>query len=360
MAMVPGRPKMISDNDCDTQAPLDCSIPADPSKPVPMAVTIDGQGTQPSSVAASLITYSVSTKFHEVRAQKLDRPYPRDFSGLRRIQEEVLSILDNVTLVLGHRNPDTSKDSQYTYLPLQREEILTIVYTFITALHRPHIAARVESRDTASQAAIVILDSQQRPFEQMSKHHYKLCLLSFYTVDAAIILSVITEQCPPQSSERKHEIDPVYNQCIQRLSLMAPSDPTAKSGLEVLSRCHENLLQSGRLSPVRPDAALLSQSIIDSQAVDAETSTGSNDVAISERNPLDMPPETLGNLTWDETEVSTNSFDESNWLQLIDSMDAADNGSILKLVSESHCLFRLRYDTGFNFDSCQRLRRSSK
>ncbi|KAH7417533.1 hypothetical protein BKA64DRAFT_769570 [Cadophora sp. MPI-SDFR-AT-0126] len=187
---------------------------------------------------------------------------------------------------------------------------------------------------TTTQAAIAILDSQQRLFDQTSKHHYKLWLLSFYTVDAAIVLSVITAQYPPQSRESKREVDRVPQQCIQRLSLMAHSDPTAKSGLDIILRCYKNLQQSCLISSALSGVVPSSQSIKDSQHQDTERSFGSSDLDSSERIPLNLPPVPSETLSWDEPDTIGSSFDESFWLRLMGSMDSAADDSILELVSE--------------------------
>lgn len=63
------------------------------------------------------------------------------------LHERVLSILDNIKPVLWHKNPDTSYDSQYPYLSQQRKELLTVVHTFLTALHRPHIRSHGKAEE---------------------------------------------------------------------------------------------------------------------------------------------------------------------------------------------------------------------
>jgi hypothetical protein len=219
MAMVLGRPKLISDDDCDIQAPIDCNIPKDPSITVPMTAEDD---KRPTTVSASLIRYTIAMKVHEVRALKLDKPYPKDYPKIKAIHDQTLTMLDQTTPVLRSENPNTSWDTEYPYLPQQREEIRSLAYSFIASLHRPHISTHIESREAALKAAIAVLDSQQRLFDQTNTHHYMLCLLSFYTVDAAILLSAITAQHPPESCERKLDIDRALQQCIDRLSLMAP------------------------------------------------------------------------------------------------------------------------------------------
>ncbi|KAK9431766.1 hypothetical protein V1505DRAFT_354701 [Lipomyces doorenjongii] len=232
MAMVLGRPHIINLNDCDFQIPINCNISDDPSKTVPMTISPNEAGLLQS----------------QPRAAKVDRPHPKEYSVVAALHDQALSIVENTTPVLRHQNPDTSWDSEYLYLPQQREEILSIVYTFLTALHRPHITSHAESRSAAIQAAIAVLDSQQRLFAQTSEHYYKLCLLSYYTIDAAISLLAITALYPSRRPEDECEIDRVVKQCIERLTSMAPCNPTAKSGLDVIRHCYRQVQQSRLLA----------------------------------------------------------------------------------------------------------------
>ncbi|KAK9350789.1 hypothetical protein V1523DRAFT_398937 [Lipomyces doorenjongii] len=248
MAMVLGRPHIINLNDCDFQIPINCNISDDPSKTVPMTISPNEDQSRPTTVSASLIRYAIATKVHEARAAKVDRPHPKEYSVVAALHDQALSIVENTTPVLRHQNPDTSWDSKYLYLPQQREEILSIVYTFLTALHRPHITSHAESRSAAIQAAIAVLDSQQRLFAQTSEHYYKLCLLSYYTIDAAISLLAITALYPSRRPEDECEIDRVVKQCIERLTSMAPCNPTAKSGLDVIRHCYRQVQQSRLLA----------------------------------------------------------------------------------------------------------------
>lgn len=244
MAMILGRPRAINIDDCDAVMPTDCNIPKDPSKTVPTIMAADGYNKLPSSVSASLIRYALAGKVHEMRALKLDRPHPKDPSLIQTFHEQIVSILDNAPPVLRPKHPDTSWDSHHSYLAQQREELLTLFNMFLMTLHRPHIATRAESRSAASQAAIVILESQQRLFDLSGTHHYKLFGLSFYTIDAAILLSFITALYPSKSPEVMLQVDQILQQAVSRLALMEPHNSIARTGLDILQRCYHRLKET--------------------------------------------------------------------------------------------------------------------
>lgn len=335
MALVLGRPMMIGNFDCDTQLPIDCDIPDVPSSTVPMSFSNNPEN-RPTSLSASLVRYTISSKVHLIRELRLDTPYPRNYHMVGVLHQQALAILDNTKPVLRHQNPDTSWDSQYPYLPQQREELLTIVFTFLTALHRPHISAHVESRRAVLKAGIVVLDSQQRLFDLTRTHHHMLCHLSFYTVDAAILLSVIIALYPQQMLEDSDNIHRALQQAIVRLSMMASVNPTAKSGLDVIQRCYQGHTISCEysLSP-NVEPADLSSTGVQLQNVRKGQS-------FQQMNYQDYVPTesriSLDNLTQNSTtdgSAPTHYFDQSYWLHQVDGIySTADHASDLDPLLE--------------------------
>lgn len=107
---------------------------------------------------------------------------------------------------LRFHNPDISWDSKYLYLPQQREAILTAPNSYLMALHWPQIATHTGSQKLALQAALITLGSQQRVFDNTSRHRYKLFGLSFYTIDATILLSAMAVMYPPSNQAAKINI----------------------------------------------------------------------------------------------------------------------------------------------------------
>lgn len=326
MALILGRPMMISNFDCDTQLPIDCDIPDSPSKTVPMTIS-NNLRNRPTSFSASLFRYFISTNVHRIREWRLDTPHPKDYSMVGVLHQEVLSILDGTKPVLRQQNPDTSWDSQYAYLPQQREELLTIVYTFLTALHRPHISAHVQSLRAVLQSGIVVLDSQQRLFDLTRTHDYMLCNLSFYTVDAAILLLVVCALYPQQLLEDTANIHRVLQQAILRLSKMAPVNPTANSGLDVIQRCYRRLQESST-SSLPADATPAHSASAGVQLQDIWGARSHEQLNFQDWVPAQScysPGNLTQNLSIRDGSATTHYYDESYWLHQIDDIYSAAN-----------------------------------
>lgn len=239
--MILDRPRAIHLDDCSTQEPLDRNTPTDPSKILPMSMSSATSSNMPTAASAPLVRYALAIKVHEMRSLKLHQPHPKNSSLIENLHDQIVSILDNAPPVLRSTNPDTSWDSRCPYLPQQREELLILVQLFLINLHRPHIASRRESRRAAFEASIVVLESQQRWFGQTNVHHYKLFGLSFYTIDAAILLSIIALLYPAKASGVQQRIDTILQQAMSRLSAMKPYNLMANSGLGILQLCYQKL-----------------------------------------------------------------------------------------------------------------------
>jgi hypothetical protein len=157
----------------------------------------------------------------------------------------VVSLLENVPPYLRFKGPDTTWDAKHPYLPQLREEAYMTANMFLMTLHRPHILASAESRKAALEAALATLESQQRFFGQTSEHHYPLFGLAFYTIDAAILISIIVAAHPPQGHEPRQYVYHILQQAIERLSRIQPYNAIARSGLGILKRCYEKLKEAG-------------------------------------------------------------------------------------------------------------------
>jgi hypothetical protein len=194
-----------------------------------------------ANVSAPLFRYALACKMHEMRALKADRPHPKDYSVVRKIHVDQLSLLDELPAFLRSNNSETTWDLECPYLPQLRQELQVMANLFLMTLHRPHIIFNSESRKAAMEAALETLDSQYRSFTQAKQHHYRLFGLAFYTIDASFLVSIITILFPPQDHEVKQKIEHSLQQAIESLSMMKSFSPTAEAGLDVLQRCYRKL-----------------------------------------------------------------------------------------------------------------------
>ncbi|KAL6826486.1 hypothetical protein V8C40DRAFT_216562 [Trichoderma camerunense] len=240
MAMILGRPRMIHMDDCDVKPPMDCNIPGDPSKAVPMTVRPEDSQSI-STASAPLFRYAMACKAHEMRALRADRPRLKDYSIVRTLHEEIMSLVEALPAFLRLKNPDTTWDADFLYLPQLRQEVQVMTNLFLMTLHRPHIISNLESRRAALQAALETLDCQQSFFAHAKQHQYQLFGFAFYTVDASFLVSIITILFPPQSNETRQRISHSLQQAIESLITMKTSNVIAASGLDIIQRCYQRL-----------------------------------------------------------------------------------------------------------------------
>ncbi|KAH0524007.1 hypothetical protein TsFJ059_008931, partial [Trichoderma semiorbis] len=253
MAMLLGRPRMIHMDDCDVEPPMDCSIPGDPSTAVPMTVRPEDSQSI-STASAPLFRYAMACKAHEMRALRADRPHLKDYSIVRTLHEEIMSLVEALPAFLRVKNPDTTRDADIPYLPQLRQEVQVMTNLFLMTLHRPHIISNLESRRGALQAALETLDSQQSFFAHAKQHQYQLFGFAFYTVDASFLVSIITILFPPQNSETRQKVSHSLHQAIESLSIMQTSNAIAASGLDIIQRCYQKLKNSPESSNSISDA----------------------------------------------------------------------------------------------------------
>ncbi|PYH82074.1 hypothetical protein BO82DRAFT_334429 [Aspergillus uvarum CBS 121591] len=234
MAFTLGRPRAINTNDCTITPPLDRDIPANPSITIPTALYLH---EPPSSFTPHLFQYAICQQAHEVMSLGARRRHTKDYSWVRSIHDRILSLLDNLPPVHRPVHPDTSWDSTYVHIPKQRQQIATAAHSFLMALHRPHSKTHVASRDAAIEAALSVLDAQERLFDLMATRYSNIYALSVYTVEASIFLSVTALECSPLDPAISYRIDRAIEKARGRLEVVKERVSLANSALQILNRC---------------------------------------------------------------------------------------------------------------------------
>ncbi|KAI1629276.1 hypothetical protein EDD37DRAFT_645035 [Exophiala viscosa] len=201
IAMILGRPRTINADECD----------------VDDRWTATSQRTHQPQCQCQTNMQTVKM-FKQMKALSADKPFPKDYSTITRLHNQLKAMLDDVPATLKHQNPDTSWNSQYPYLKQQRELILTYANLFLMTLHRPHVANHADSCRCAVQASVTALESLARSFALTAVAQYKSFALSFYTVDASIFLSCIVAIYPPIENEVQSRVDHVLRQALHRCS----------------------------------------------------------------------------------------------------------------------------------------------
>lgn len=239
MAWVLGRPRSIHAADCTITPPIDCDIPNDPRRRVPHPAS---SNEKPSSYSVQLFYYLLSLKAHEMLTSGANRQHLRDYSLIQTMHDQIVALLGTLPPTVRPDNPDTSFDKQYPYLPRQRQGISSIVQAFLMALHRPHMKEHESSRRAAIGAALDCLEAQQMLFELLNEQHYKIYLLSSYTIEPSIFLSATALGSPAPDHATMERIMIALRKGIERLTQLSKRSAMAKSGLHILNTCCQKIL----------------------------------------------------------------------------------------------------------------------
>lgn len=315
MSLMLGRPRMINIEDCDTKQPMDCDMPVDRSACLPLTVQSGTKSDAPTSSSATLLLHELVCIIHEMRRQKTSLPYPKDYSLITRLHERTTDLIENAPPFLRYNSPNTSWDREYPHLCYQRENLLSMANLVLIYLHRPHIGVRGESQKAVIQAAMTTLESQQRIFSQTPQHMYKFVGSSFCTIDAALLLCVMSSNTPYRSS-LKQRIEQLLDQSTDRLMKLSKVSPIAKSGLEVLEECYRKLKG---VDPNGGDNTVPCVSIVPQSAtVRSENATPNHTDGVADVSSGYNSTIYSSGSEWNDIALpSLNSFDNEFWLDQV-------------------------------------------
>ncbi|KAK7906220.1 hypothetical protein LTR67_000946 [Exophiala xenobiotica] len=236
MSLILGRPRQIHPDDCTVDTPLDRDFPQNPSRTVayPTAKNIG-----PSPMTFVRFLCALAYKVHEL--QSLGRAGKRDLSQIQALYDDINKIVDALPPQLRPVTPDTSWDTRYTHFPKVRLQMISTANSFIMNLHRPYVGVHESSRQAATEAALKVLDSQQRMFELVSEYQYGIYGFSFYTIDAGILLSSLSIDHPASSKQMLDRILLALQQAISRLEVLSPRSAIARTGQIILRQCYPKI-----------------------------------------------------------------------------------------------------------------------
>ncbi|KAH8597523.1 hypothetical protein B0O99DRAFT_78067 [Bisporella sp. PMI_857] len=241
MSILLGRPRLINAVDCDVEPPIDCDIPENLESVNPSTIQayVCRNDRIPSSVCMNLFMYLLAQKIHEIRTLGADNRGLKDYTMVQRLHYQILSLLEDLPSAVRAPNPDLSWDLQMPVLPRQREKMYTSVQSLLMALHRPHVAKHMESRQRAQEAALNVLESQQRFFEVINRNHYGYFGNAFFSIDAVIVLSTVVSVYPCKDIGMLHQIVLTIQQAMGRLSLIETQNELAPFGIDIIRSCYQ-------------------------------------------------------------------------------------------------------------------------
>lgn len=254
-ALMMGRPRTINESDCTVHPPINCNMPEHP-----LTTPLDDPILQqtPSGYTRHLFNNFIARKTHEALALGTNRRHVGDYGVVMRLHEEVLRGLADLPPASNPLNPDTSWDTTYTWLPKLRQIMLTFAHSFLIALHRPHVATHVQSRNAAISSALETLAAQKRLYEHLPSSQFRTFGMSFYTIDAGLVLSTTVLEFAIENHGLLGHILSSLSDAIERLNVIKGRSPMADSGVKVLERCYVRLLEkyshANELRDVPPEA----------------------------------------------------------------------------------------------------------
>ncbi|KAI1027586.1 hypothetical protein LB504_011693 [Fusarium proliferatum] len=153
------------------------------------------------------------------------------------------TIVTNIANLPGWATGQRSRQGEPPWLSAALETMYTNVQFVVFALHRPFIFAESNSRHKAFDAAMQILESQGRLFDQTEPLQYKAFSLVFATFDAMVLVAAVHIRFPNELKEQFAATRRNLELGIQRLkSLQARKNVLASSALSIVERLYRKML----------------------------------------------------------------------------------------------------------------------
>ncbi|KAF5621698.1 uncharacterized protein FTJAE_11131 [Fusarium tjaetaba] len=153
------------------------------------------------------------------------------------------TIVTNIANLPAWATAQRSRQGEPPWLSAALETMLTNVHFVIFALHRPFIFAEPSSRHKAFDAAMQILESQGRLFDQTEPLQYRAFSLVFATFDAMVLVAAVHVRFPDEQREQFAATRRNLELGIERLkSLQTRSNALANSALSIIERLYRKVL----------------------------------------------------------------------------------------------------------------------
>ncbi|KAK9326623.1 hypothetical protein V1520DRAFT_350920 [Lipomyces starkeyi] len=209
----------------------------------------------PTPFAVILAGYHVAYQYlSKVHKMETDGARIEDYSTVHDVHA---AILENVHLLPSWchlEDPDLKFDKTpgCHWLPAAREGLSSLIYFVLLALHRPYIFSVAKSRTQALKAALMILRSQARLFQQSEPRHYMVFNLVYASFDAIVLIAAIYILYPSENGEYLEDSLRSIEWGTDRLGTMGKYNKMAKSAHGVVLALY-NRLTHRLASPLATD-----------------------------------------------------------------------------------------------------------
>lgn len=230
MAIVLGKPVHSKFEGLST-LPTDTHIPQNPKNTIPLP---RNSSHKPDTFTMRLLEYGIQKNLPKIRQLEEDGPYPRDYATVERLHQGALDYIRSLPAIFNLENPDKTFDMDCPWLIPQRGYLHSTISFYIVAIHRPYIFSIRESRREIIKHGIEVLKAQQRFFDALQAHQYKLFTLAYLSFEAAVTTSAVLIAYPAENKEFLSETFHSVQETIRRFQLLSSQNPLASSGLAVI------------------------------------------------------------------------------------------------------------------------------
>ncbi|KAI1095204.1 hypothetical protein F5B19DRAFT_489748 [Rostrohypoxylon terebratum] len=228
-----GRPTSVDFRLVNRSLPVDSLIPKDTRK---SPIMQRGENDPPTPLTRALWSWEVLRPLRDILDLEKEGPFPKDFSKVEKIHQELLDLQARTPPPFRLQNPDTRFDHlpECSWLPFVRPTLPQLISFNIMALHRPYVFTRVTSRHEALKASLDMLDAQKTYFSLLKPQQHKTFTLFFGTFDAVIMIASIYILFPREHGELLATVRQHFEWAIERFEKMANRNRLAQAALGVL------------------------------------------------------------------------------------------------------------------------------
>ncbi|KAI1213638.1 uncharacterized protein F4807DRAFT_408538 [Annulohypoxylon truncatum] len=228
-----GRPTSVDFRLVNRSLPVDSLIPKDTRK---SPIMQRGENDPPTPLTRALWSWEVMRPLRDILDLEKEGPFPKDFSKVEKIHQELLDLQARTPPPFRLQNPDTRFDElpECRWLPFVRPTLPQLISFNIMALHRPYVFTRVTSRHEALKASLDMLEAQKIYFSLLKPQQHKTFTLFFGTFDAVIMIASIYILFPREHAELLATVRQHFEWAIERFEKMANRNRLAQAALGVL------------------------------------------------------------------------------------------------------------------------------
>ncbi|CAJ2510747.1 Uu.00g063720.m01.CDS01 [Anthostomella pinea] len=228
-----GRPTSVDFRPMNRSPPLDAIIPRNPKR-VPLVPRTEND--PPTPLTRALWAFEVMRPLRDIIDLEKEGPFPKDFSKVEKIHQDILDLQARTPPPFRLENPDTRFDHlpECWWLPVVRPNLPQIPAFNMMALHRPYVFTRPDSRREALLASIQMLESQRQQFAVLQPAQHRTFALFFGTFDAIVMIASIYILFPKEHPELLSKTRQHFQWAVERFETMARRNRLAQAALGVL------------------------------------------------------------------------------------------------------------------------------